>query len=54
MDDDDKQLTPQQRYYRALRGRRQSDPWTPVSVLAAQSYRGGIADDTHRFDGGEQ
>ena len=50
MDDDDKQLTPQQRYYRALRGRSVADPWTPVSVLQAQSYRGGIADDVHRFD----
>ena len=50
MSDDEKQLTAQQKYYRVLRGRRQPSPWTPVSVLAAQSYRGGIADDTHRFD----
>ena len=51
MSDDDEQLTPQQAYYRALRGRRQPSPWTPVSVLQAQGYRGGIADDTHRFEG---
>jgi hypothetical protein len=50
MDDDDKQLSPQQQYYKALRGRRQPNPWTPVSVLQAQSYRGGIADDVHRFN----
>lgn len=54
MSDDDKQITAQQKYYRVLRGRRQPDPWTPVTVRTAQGYRGGIADDTHRFEGGEQ
>lgn len=31
MSDDEKQLSAQQRWYRAIRGRRQPDPWLPVT-----------------------
>lgn len=50
MSDDNEQLTPMQRYYQAQRQDKEPDGWLPVTLNEIGTYRGGIADDVHRFD----